>query len=191
MLQTIDKTLRHCGPKVTVQWLDESARVVQKYLAGQPVESVDQSTIKHHIALSWNLPRWIPEHLRRGIWFNNKRFIHTVLTNLSVKRMIFVPEALPDITTITSSSNIDTTDPMVKEFEWFIKSRFQGLLKLHMPLRTIRITPLSARFKQVHATNKAGPNGPAVYTAHWDAFALSLPENEEVRRNLLDYIEST
>lgn len=84
MKDRIEYLLRSSGPTFLVQYLKESTRVVQKFVAGQPVVASEGVAV----SLINGLPRLIPGPLRRLIRSDDPVTIRAVLTLLSLYKIL-------------------------------------------------------------------------------------------------------
>jgi hypothetical protein len=139
----ISKLIDINGKSFTVQYLKESVRIYQHYLAGEPVHLSKGVPI----GLSGGLPTIIPGKLRLEIKRNNRDVIKCVFTLLSVYRIMKVEGKL-SLETITSP--------------------FKGTIaSLHLPalqysilqlLQIGKFSPKKLRGIELRYSGSAGPN---------------------------------
>lgn len=164
MKDRIEVLIKNSGSTFTVQYLKESTRVVQKFIAGQPCDK----SLGVSVTLTNGLPKLVPGHLRKLIRDDDSLTIRAVLTVLSLYKII---DCRPNLK-INS-----ITDP----FSGVSKTLFPGLVSEAMQRFPKGLLCYSHSIVSV----SAGPNHRKAYLSlPADAFALA--QKPRILLSLLD-----
>jgi len=159
-LSKIELMVKTRGSKGTTGYLKD-ARAVLLHSLLQGTDANSQIRPKG-VSTKGNLPSVLPANLRRGIHAGDLGSVRASLTLLAMGRAMFWKKPV-DTTTITDSCR--------STFKWKDGEVERALQELGFPRGC-----LTAQAPKLFLSNKKGPNGHAVLSAHYDAWALRNSE---------------